>query len=80
MNGGAVTFVIAIIIVGIFLIVAMMLTKKRAHKFNVEEYQTRFLQIENNLSKDSPATFVTTVINGDEPTKCRQSSAYRGWR
>lgn len=66
MNGGAVTFVIAIIIVGIFLIVAMMLTKKRAHKFNVEEYQTRFLQIENNLSKDSPATFVTTVINGDK--------------
>ena len=66
MNGGAITFVIAVIIVGVFLIVAMMLTKKRTHKFNVEEYQTRFLKIENGLSKDSPATFMTTIINGDK--------------
>lgn len=66
MNGGVVTFIIAIVIVGAFLIVAMMLTKKRAHKFNVEEYQTRFLKIENRLNKDNPATFVATVISGDK--------------
>lgn len=66
MNGGAITFIIAVIIVGVFLIVAMMLTKKRTHKFNIEEYQTRFLKIENGLSKDSPATFMTTIINGDK--------------
>lgn len=66
MNGGVVTFIIAIVIVGAFLIVAMMLTKKRAHKFNVEEYQTRFLKIENRLNKDNPATFVMTIISGDK--------------
>ena len=66
MNGGVVTFIIAIIIIGVFLIVAMMLTKKRAHKFNIEEYQTRFLKIENHLNKDNPATFALSIINGDK--------------
>lgn len=66
MNGGVVTFIIAVIIIGVFLIVAMMLTKKRTHKFNVEEYQTRFLKIENHLNKDNPATFALSIINGDK--------------
>ncbi len=66
MDGGVVTFIIAIFIVGVLLAVAMALTKKRTHHFNVEEYQTRFLQIENKLNKDNPATFALTVINGDK--------------
>lgn len=66
MNGGVVTFIIAIVIVGVFLIVAMMLTKKRAYKFDVEEYQTRFLKIENRLNKNNPATFAMTIISGDK--------------
>ncbi len=66
MDGGAVTFIIAVIIVAVLIFVAIGLTGKRSHRFNVEEYQTRFLQIENKLSKDNPATFVTTVINGDK--------------
>ncbi len=66
MNGGFVTFIIAVVIVGVFLIVAMTLTKKRAHRFNVEEYQTRFLKIENQLNKESPATFSMTIISGDK--------------
>ena len=66
MSGGVITFIIAIVIVGIFLVVAMMLTKKRSHKFNVEEYQTKFLLIENGLKKESPATFSMTIINCDK--------------
>ena len=65
-DGGMITFIIAIIIVGVLVIVAMMLTKKRGHKFNTEEYQTRFLQIENKLNKNNAATFNLTVINGDK--------------
>ncbi|MBQ3348627.1 hypothetical protein IJG90_03890 [Candidatus Saccharibacteria bacterium] len=66
MDGGVVTFIIAVIIIAVLMIVAMMLTKRRAHKFNVEEYQTRFLKIENNLSKDNSATWPVTIINGDK--------------
>ena len=66
MDGGVIAFVISVIIVAMFVIVAMILTGKRAHKFNVEEYQTRFLRIENKLSEKNAATWPLTVINGDK--------------
>lgn len=66
MDGGVITFIIALIIVGILVIVAMILTGKRAHKFDKEEYQTRFLRIENKLNKDNPATWPLVIINGDK--------------
>ncbi len=66
MDGGAVTFVIAIIIVAVLVLVAMVLTKKRTHRFNQEEYQTRFLSIENRLVKESPATYALAIIDGDK--------------
>lgn len=66
MDGGVVTFVIAIIIVAALVLVAMILTKKRAHRFNQEEYQTRFLRIENRLNKENLATFSLSIIDGDK--------------
>ncbi len=66
MDGGVIALIIAVIVVGLLLIVMMMLTKTRAHRFNKEEYQTRFLQIENKLNKDNAATYNLTVINGDK--------------
>ena len=47
MDGGVVTFIIAIIIVAILIFVAIGLTGKRTHKFNIQDYQVRFLRIEN---------------------------------
>lgn len=67
MEGGAVPFVLAVLIVAILIFVAILLTGKRAgYKFNIEEYQTRFLTIENKLKRDVPATYVTTIIEGDK--------------
>ena len=66
MDGGPVIFIVAIIIVAVLLLVAIKLTGRRVHKFNKEEYQTKFLKIENRLNKDNPATFAMTVINGDK--------------
>ena len=66
MDGGVVTFIIAIIIVAILVFIAIGLTGKRSHKFDVEEYQIRFLKIENGLIKDNPATYAMTIINGDK--------------
>ena len=65
-DGGVVTFFIAIIIVAVLVFVAIILTGKRGHKFNTSDYQARFLGIENKLNKDNPATFITTVINADK--------------
>ena len=66
MDGGVVTFVIAILIVAALVFVAILLTGKRGYHFNVEAYQTRFLEIENRLKQENPASYVTTIINGDK--------------
>ena len=66
MDGGVVTFIIAILIVAVLIFVAILLTGKRGYHFNVEVYQSRFLEIENKLKQDNPASFVTTIIDGDK--------------
>lgn len=58
--------VIAIVAVGLLALIAMTLTGKHSHTFNVEEYQTRWLKIENSLNRNNPATFTMAVINGDK--------------
>ena len=66
MDGGVVTFIFAILIVGVLAFVAILITGRRTHHFNVQAYQARILAIENKLKKDNPATYVTTVINADK--------------
>ena len=66
MDGGVVTFMVAIVIVAVFIFIAIGLTGKRGHKFNMADYQTRFLAIENKLNKDNFATFALSVINADK--------------
>ncbi len=66
MDGGVVAFIVAIIIVAIFIFIAIGLTGKRGHKFNIEDYQARFLAIENKLNKENSATFALSIINGDK--------------
>ena len=66
MDGGVVTFLIAIIIVAVLVFIAIMLTGKRGHHYNKEAYQTKFLEIENRLKKENPASYAITVINCDK--------------
>lgn len=66
MDGGVVTFIIAILIVAVLIFVAILLTGKRGYHFNVEAYQTRFLEIENKLQPDNPASFQVAIIDGDK--------------
>lgn len=66
MDGGVVTFIIAILIVAVLVFVAILLTGKRGYQFNVEAYQTKFLAIENKLNKDNSATFMTSIIEADK--------------
>ncbi|MBR2840092.1 hypothetical protein IKE82_02065 [Candidatus Saccharibacteria bacterium] len=66
MDGGVVTFIIAVLIVAVLVFMAIMLTGKRGYHFNKEAYQTRFLEIENKLKKENPATYAITIINCDK--------------
>ena len=66
MDGGVVTFIIAILIVAVLVFVAILLTGKRGYHFNVEQSQAKFLEIENGLKQENPASFMTTIINCDK--------------
>ena len=66
MESGATPFILASVVVAVMVLLAMMATKKRQHRFDKEKYQTRFLAIENHLVKNNPATFMKTVIDGDK--------------
>ena len=66
MDGGVITFIFAILIVAVLVFIAILLTGKRGHHFNKEAYQTKFLAIENKLSKDNSATYMTTIIEADK--------------
>ena len=66
MDFGVVAFLLAIIIVGVLVFVAILVTGRREHHLNQEVYQTRFLKIENKLQKNNPATYALTVIDADK--------------
>ncbi len=66
MDSSVVIFILAVLIVAVFIFVAILLTGKRGYVFNGEKYQTDFLAIENQLRKESPATWTTTIIEADK--------------
>lgn len=66
MDWSLICFIIAIVVVGVLIFVAILITGKRTHHFDIEAYQTRFLAIENKFKKDNPATYAISIINADK--------------
>ena len=66
MSTSIVFLAIAIILVGILIFVAIWLTGHHAHHFDVEQYQTDFLSIENSLQKENPMSCNMCVIEADK--------------
>ena len=56
----------SIAVVGILVFIAILLTSSKRYTFNKEAYQSDFLAIENGLSRDNPATFNMSVVEGDK--------------
>lgn len=61
-----VALLIAIIIVGILIFLAIRFNQNRGHKFDVEDYQFRWLKIENTLQKANPLSYNVAVIEADK--------------
>lgn len=66
MDGGVVTFILAVLIIAILIFIAIMLTGKRGYHFDKEAYQSRFLEIENKLRQDNSASYTVSIINADK--------------
>jgi len=66
MDFSVVAFIIAIIIVGALVFIAILLTNRKAYSFNKEDYQSDFLLIENKLSKDNKLSYNVVVVEADK--------------
>ncbi len=66
MTDSVIPFVFAILIIGVLIFVAILLTGKRSHHFDVEYYQTRFLAIENKLKRENSASYSLSIIEADK--------------
>lgn len=66
MDFATITFILAILIVGVFVFLAILWTGRRGHHFNIEYYQVHFLEIENKLRKENPTSYSLAVINADK--------------
>lgn len=58
--------VIAIVAVAFLALIAIALSNSRRHTFNVQEYQTRWLKIENSLEKSDPKSYKLAVMEADK--------------
>lgn len=58
--------VIAIVAVALLALVAMVLGGKRRHTFDVQAYQTKWLKIENGLTKADTRSYNFSVLEADK--------------
>ena len=57
-----VLLIVAILIVGILVFIAISVTGNKVYSFDKEEYQADFLAIENSLRKDNELSFNAAVV------------------
>ncbi len=58
--------VIAIAAIALLALVAMVLNGKRRHEFDKQEYQTRWLKIENSLDERDPRSYNFAILEADK--------------
>ena len=61
-----ISFAIAVVIVGVFVFVAILLTQKKAHSFDMMEYQTDFLAIKNSLVRENELSYNASIVEADK--------------
>lgn len=62
----AISLVIAIIAIALFFLVAIVLKGNHGHSFDVEDYQTRWLKIQNGLVKGNANSYAIAVLEADK--------------
>jgi hypothetical protein len=62
----AIFLLIAVLIVGVLIFIAISATKKRGHTFDQEFYQSAWLKIENTLTRENALSHNTVVVEADK--------------
>lgn len=66
MDPSLIIFLIAILIVGVLVFIAVSMTSKHGHVFDKEQYQVDFLSIEQSLQKGNESSYSMAIIEGDK--------------
>lgn len=61
-----VLLIVAILIIGVLVFIAISITGNKVYSFDKEEYQADFLTIENSLTKDNELSFNAVVVEADK--------------
>ena len=65
-SGSLFAFLGAVIVVGILLLLAISMTKKKGPVFDKENYQVDLMRIEKSLHQGNEATYAMAIIEGDK--------------
>ena len=65
-DGSPIAFLVAVLVVGILILLAISMTKKRGHAFDKENYQVDLMRIERSLQQGNEATYSMAIIEGDK--------------
>ncbi len=66
MGGDVVIFIISVLIIAVLIFISILLTGKRVYHFDKEDYQAKFLAIENKLMKENVSSYSMAVIEADK--------------
>ena len=66
MEASFITLFGSILVVGLLIFFAILLTSHKNYTFDKMEYQTDFLAIENSLTRENPATYNMAVVEADK--------------
>ena len=59
-------FLFAVLLAAIVVVVYLMIVSKHGSQLNVARYQTKWLQIENSVRRDNPASWQVAIMNADK--------------
>ena len=65
-NPAVVLILIAIFLVAIVGVVYLVFTRKSSPKLNIEKYQTKWLAVENSVSRNNSASWQLAIFNADK--------------
>ena len=57
---------LTVLVIAVIGVVLLMVSTRHTSRLNIAKYQTKWLEIENSLQKDNPATYQVVVFAADK--------------
>ena len=65
-NPAGIFILVAVLIAAVVGVVYLLITSKHGSQLNVQRYQTKWLEIENSVTRDNAASWQLAIMNADK--------------